>query len=90
MVEEISEAQPRNTQRWPQYRPRAVYGGGYDGEIEALKEWLDIRSTWINSQFIQPPVVSHFPDPQVSDRLVVLDNPNGSGAIYYTLDGSDP
>ena len=90
MVEEISEAQPRNTQRWPQYRPRVVYGGGYDGEIEALKEWLDIRSTWINSQFIQPPVVSHFPDQQASDRLVVLDNPNGSGAIYYTLDGSDP
>jgi len=87
MAEEVREAQARDTQRWPQYGPRY---GGFDGEIAALKDWLRTRSTWIDSQFIQPPMFSHTSDPPESDLLVTLDNPNGSGALYYTLDGSDP
>ena len=87
MVEEIAEAQVRNTQRWPQYGPRY---GGFDGEVQALKDWLRTRYTWIDSQFILPPVLNQSPGQPASDLIVTLDNPNKDGTIYYTLDGSDP
>ncbi|NQV33547.1 MAG: CotH kinase family protein, partial [Phycisphaeraceae bacterium] len=53
MVEEIGEAQVRNRNRWPQYSPRY---GGFDGEIAALKDWLYRRATWIDHEFVRPPV----------------------------------
>ncbi len=87
MVDEISEAQVRNAQRWPQYRPRY---GGFAGEVRALKDWLDVRSAWIDSQFIAPPVFNQYPSPRESEWVVTLANPHGAGTIYYTLDGSDP
>jgi len=87
MVEEISEAQPRNAQRWSQYASRY---GGFAGEIAALKDWLDLRSSWIDSQFIRPPVFSQAPDAQGSSLVLSLANPNGLGTIYYTLDGTNP
>ncbi|MCP4450904.1 MAG: hypothetical protein GY809_05540, partial [Planctomycetes bacterium] len=87
MVEEIGEAQFRNAERWSQYGPRY---GGFDGEIEALKDWLRVRYIWIDSQFIHPPMFNQHPGQQASDVVVTLDNPNEAGSIYYTLDGSDP
>ncbi|MCF7976230.1 MAG: CotH kinase family protein [Phycisphaerae bacterium] len=87
MVEEIREAQVRNTQRWPQFSPRY---GGFDGEIAALKDWLNTRALWIDSQFLQPPVFDQTSSPQGSDLVVTLSNPNDSGTIYYALDGADP
>ncbi|MCP4455587.1 MAG: hypothetical protein GY809_29355, partial [Planctomycetes bacterium] len=87
MVEEIGEAQVRNRQRWPQYGPRY---GGFDGEIVALKDWLYRRATWIDHEFVRPPVFSATTNRLASELVVALDNPNESGIIYYTLDGSDP
>jgi len=87
MVEEIGEAQVRNQQRWSQYSLRY---GGFDGEIAALKDWLHARATWIDREFIQPPVFSHTSNRLASELVVTLDNPNGEGTIYYSLDGSDP
>jgi len=87
MVEEIGEAQPRNTQRWSQFGPRY---GSFAGEVVALKDWLDVRASWIDSQFIRPPVFSQAPSQQGTELLVSLDNPNGAGNIYYTLDGPNP
>ena len=87
MVEEISEAQVRNRERWPQYSPRY---GGFDGEIAALKDWLHTRATWIDSEFVRPPVFSATSNPLESELVVTVENPNDSGTILYTLDGSDP
>ena len=87
MVEEIGEAQVRNRNRWPQYSPRY---GGFDGEIAALKDWLYRRATWIDNEFVRPPVFSVTTNRLESELVVTLENPNESCTIYYTLDGSDP
>ena len=87
MTDEIREAEARNSQRWPQYAPRY---GSLDGEMDALKNWLDLRITWINDQFIQPPILVADTRQDLSNPLVTLHNPNTRGTLYYTLDGSDP
>lgn len=87
MVDDISEAQPRNTQRWGQYGPRY---GSFAGEITALKNWLELRANWIDRQFIYPPVFSQVTSPEGTELLVTLENPNSSGTIYYTLDVTNP
>ncbi|UCD51442.1 MAG: lamin tail domain-containing protein [Phycisphaerales bacterium] len=87
MADELREAEVRNTDRWRSYAPRY---GGFQGEIDHLKEWLETRCLWVDDQFVSPPRVSpaelHVPSP----GTVTLSNPNGYGTIYYTLDGSDP
>jgi len=54
MANEIYEAQVRNYSRWSGAGPRY---GGFDGEIAALKNWLERRSKWVDSQFVMPPVL---------------------------------
>jgi len=81
MADEIREAQVRNFQKWSSQGPRF---GGFQGEIDHLKDWLRTRCTWIDSQFVAPPQIVPSGD---SVRLV---NPTASGVLYYTLDGSDP
>jgi hypothetical protein len=87
MADEIREAEPRNTQKWPGQGPRF---GGFQGEIDHLKQWLETRCTWVDSQFVAPPEIvpegGHVPP----DTLVTLVNPYPSGVLFYTLDGSDP
>ncbi|MCP4640695.1 MAG: hypothetical protein GY851_09695, partial [bacterium] len=87
MADELREAETRNTARWGSYAPRY---GGFQGEIDHLKQWLQTRCLWVDDQFVSPPQVSpqglHTPSP----GLVALANPNGTGTLYYTLDGSDP
>jgi hypothetical protein len=87
MANEIREAQARNYQRWPSQGPRF---GGFQGEIDHLKQWLQTRCTWVDSQFVAPPRIvpggGHVP----AGSIVSLVNPHPSGALFYTLDGSDP
>jgi hypothetical protein len=87
MANEIREAQVRNYQKWPGQGPRF---GGFQGEIDHLKQWLQTRCEWVDSQFIAPPRIipdgGHVP----AGSLVSLVNPHAGGALYYTLDGSDP
>jgi hypothetical protein len=87
MADEIREAQARNYQRWTSAGPRF---GGFQGEIDHMKDWLLRRCMWIDDQFVAPPRV--FPDGGhvTSSDVVHLLNPHGQGTIYYTLDGSDP
>ncbi|MHC4520722.1 MAG: CotH kinase family protein, partial [Planctomycetota bacterium] len=87
MADEIREAEVRNTQRWTSYGPRF---GGFQGEIDHLKDWLQTRCTWVDNQFAAPPQVSPDGVSAPSPGVVTLTNPNGRGTIYYTLDGSDP
>ena len=87
MADEIREAQARNYERWSGRGPRF---GGFQGEIDHLKDWLARRTTWIDGQFAAPPQVfpagGHVPAPAV----VHIANPHAGGIVYYTLDGSDP
>ena len=61
-----------------------------DGEINALKDWLEARALWIDSEFVRPPILSVTSGRLNTELTVTLENPNESGTIFYTLDGSDP
>lgn len=87
MAEEIAEAQVRNEARWPGAKPRY---GGFDQEIAALKLWLARRTTWVDAQFVAPPVFAPAQGYVPANQTLVMSEPSGQGLIYYTLDGSDP
>jgi len=88
MAEEVREAQARNYQRWSSHGPRF---GGFQGEIDHMKDWFATRTTWIDNQFAAPPRL--FPEGGVVETSspVAVFNPHGAGGVvYYTLEGSDP
>lgn len=88
MAEEIWEAQARNFQRWSSHGPRY---GGYQGEINQLKQWLQTRCTWVDSQFAAPPQI--LPDGgyvEAGTVVHLIAHPDSRGLLFYTLDGSDP
>jgi hypothetical protein len=87
MADEIREAEPRNTQKWPGQGPRF---GGFQGEIDHLEQWLETRCTWVDSQFVAPPQILPEGGPVPAGTAVTLVNPHPSGVLFYTLDGSDP
>ncbi|MHC4742846.1 MAG: CotH kinase family protein, partial [Planctomycetota bacterium] len=87
MADEIREAADRNYTRWSSYPPRF---GGFQGEMDHLKDWLGKRANWIDKQFVRPPRMTPDGGYVAAGASVTLSNPNGSGTIYYTLDGSDP
>ncbi|MBL7154153.1 MAG: lamin tail domain-containing protein [Phycisphaerae bacterium] len=87
MADEIREAAGRNYARWSSYPPRF---GGFQGEIDHMKDWLDTRASWIDRQFVRPPRMTPNGGYVEAGSTVTLTNPNGTGTIYYTLDGSDP
>ncbi|MHC4742377.1 MAG: lamin tail domain-containing protein, partial [Planctomycetota bacterium] len=87
LADEVREASSRNYSRWPQHPPRF---GGFQGEINNVKSWLSTRASWIDAQWVRPPVVYPEGGQLEHGATVMLENPNGSGDIYYTTDGSDP
>ena len=88
LADEIAEAAIRNYVRWSgQYSPRF---GGFQGEIDHMKEWLNNRANWIDNQFVKPPTISPHGGCLQAGATVRLTNLNGIGSIYYTLDGSEP
>ncbi|MDI6450216.1 CotH kinase family protein [Anaerobaca lacustris] len=87
MAEEIWEAQARNFQRWSSHGPRF---GGFQGEMDHLKDWLRRRCAWVDGQFVPPPEIVPYGGHVEVGRQVILVNTAGSGTLYYTLDGSDP
>jgi len=87
MANEIREAQARNFQKWSGQGPRF---GGFQGEIDHLKTWLQTRCTWIDGQFVAAPQIIPAGGTVQTGSLVRLVNPSASGVLYYTLDGSDP
>ena len=82
MADELREVQPRNVQRWGT-SPR----GSYENEINRMKNWLEDRIEFMDSQFVQPPEVAITATGPT--RQVRISSDSG-GVIYYTLDGSDP
>jgi hypothetical protein len=88
---EVTEAQARNSQRWPGVAPD---GGdyaelgltGWDAEVSHLQGWLIARANWITSQLVPLPTISV----AAPDNAVTLAHTHPGGQLYYTLDGSDP
>jgi hypothetical protein len=86
MAAQLHEAQARNFRRWPilgrRIHPNDFVGDTYEEEIRWMKQWIQRRLAWIDSQFLAPPALTH------ADGTITLRA--ASGKIYYTLDGSDP
>jgi len=51
MADGLREAQVRNQNRWPSVAPRF---GGFQGEINHLKDWLARRTSWLDIQLAGP------------------------------------
>lgn len=84
LANQVRKAQPREQTKW-----RVIPRGGFQGEINSLKAWLSNRVTFMDSQFVRPPVFSA-PEGRFDGQLLVALATPGPGSIYYTLDGTDP
>ncbi len=87
MASEANAAATRNYQKWTSYPSRY---SNFQGEINHLKSWLGTRVAWIDGQFAKPPVATPASGAITAGSTVTLANPNGTGEIWYTLDGTDP
>ncbi len=91
LVAIIQEAEARDEARWAGVNG---YGYRYDatlaGEVQALKNWLNTRMNWIDSQLIPNPGFSLAEGVVSPGTSVTLSNTYGAGTIYYTTDGTDP
>ncbi|MDX9818088.1 MAG: lamin tail domain-containing protein, partial [Desulfococcus multivorans] len=93
----LQEAQVRQFQRWPilgtyvNFNPPGwTERDTYQKEVDWLKDWLQTRVKWIDSQ-IQRPLFNKEGGRVYSGFLLTISLPAGtSGQIYYTLDGTDP
>jgi hypothetical protein len=97
VVELLSEAQVRNFDRWKilgtYVWPNWFIAQTYNEEIDWMKDWLQKRSAWMDTQIgavyaTAPPFFS----PQ-GGRIQPgsdLAMHTSFGTIYYTLDGTDP
>jgi hypothetical protein len=90
----LSEAATRDFQKFPRLGTYVwpnpsfyVTPTTYAGIINAMKNWIQGRYNWIDSQFIIPPAFS-IPGGRVPAGINL--SVSGAGSIYYTLDGSDP
>ena len=86
MAGQLSEAQARNFRRWPILgefvNPNYFVGDSYEAEVAWMKNWIQERVAWIDTQFLSPPAL------KPADNKLGLETE--AGEIYYTLDGSDP
>ena len=86
LANEIEEAQARHYAKWGE-SPRF---GSFQVEIDHMKDWLATRTTWIDNQFVKPPQLTPYGGYVEAGSTVTMSNPNGSGTIWYTVDGNDP
>ena len=87
MAAEIFEAQERNYQRWT-----GLVNGtpGWQNEIRQLKDWIEKRANWMDTQLFSPPSVE--PEGGLVELPIAIQLTNSSfrGDLYYTLNGPDP
>lgn len=91
----LDEAQKRDFARWPRLGvyvwpnpPLYSTPTNYAGIIASMKNWVQGRYNWIDSQFLKAPQFSHY-DSGVSPGFT-LSMSAPAGVIYYTMDGTDP
>lgn len=91
MADEIREAQARNEDRWPGAPPEH---GGWQGEIDRLKNWLTTRADWVDRELVRPPGVTPNGGALAADETIRLKANRGTlfspTDLYYTTDGTDP
>ncbi|HEX7860941.1 MAG TPA: lamin tail domain-containing protein [Verrucomicrobiae bacterium] len=87
LVGEVRTAQPREQAKWGNNAPPR---GGYQGEVNYLKSYVQARSEFIDSQLVRPPVMNRRGGNVTAGTTVMLSNPAGVGTIYYTTNGTDP
>jgi hypothetical protein len=70
---------------------QGVSSASWSSGLTSMKSFLVQRATWIDSQYVLPPVFSATPGLQPAPFNLSLSNTSGlAGTIYYTTDGSDP
>lgn len=90
----LDEAKDREFARWPRLNgyvwpnPGIYIQPTYARIIENKKKWIADRFNWIDRQFLQAPDFSRNGGPVPAGHRFTMSAP--AGAIYYTLDGSDP
>lgn len=87
MAAELAEAQSRNYQRWTGLVSPA---GGFNLEVQQLKNWIERRASWIDTQLFSPPNAEPEGGQLDLPTPVTLLNSGVTGEIYYTLNGPDP
>ena len=87
----LAEAQQRNFERWPilgkRIWPNYYVGQTYADEVRWMKQWIAQRLAWISRQFVAAPAIASVQS-GAPGRTVTL-HPR-AGAVYFTLDGTDP
>ncbi len=81
---ELGESQARNFARWSSKQPR---GGSHAAEVAILETWLAQHTAWIDGQFTARPVLQAAGEVDAGDSVSVSAS---EGALYYTVDGTDP
>ncbi len=76
---------------WPNpvgYNTRTTF----QSEVQWMKDWFTNRLLWIDSQSVggKAPDFSIYGGNVASGTQLSMSNPNASGTIYYTTDGTDP
>ncbi len=99
MFDELREAEPRERTRWRRYPRSGVQTQiGYtfdfgprehDSELRFLRQWFSDRLTFIDTNLLSQPVISHA-GAEVPGRFVLKISAALGSTIYYTLDGTDP
>jgi len=99
LYEMLKEPAARNFERWPvlnlHTRGNSFWGTTqnphtYEEEVTWLQDWLMVRLAWLDSQFHSSPDFNQDGGLIEKGFPLELTNPNPSGTIYYTLDGTDP
>ncbi len=93
MADKIRESQDRNFQRWRQIPPN---GGnfadpqlrGWEAEISHMKNWLEARASWVDTQYPKPPSFNASSGIVVAGFELTMNSPDGQ--VVYTTDGTDP
>ena len=92
LAAQLQEAQVRNFRRWNilnrYVQPNPETHGTYQGEVQAMKQWIQGRIAWIDRQFLSAPTLSAKAGAVRTGTSLTLNA--SSGKIYYTLDGTDP
>lgn len=92
MGAEITEAYGRELTVWGSgsYGPR--FGGGLNGELSHLKQWVTTRTAWMDGELIStsnPPTVD-VPSTLVfdeNDSIAVQVDASGNGPLFYDISG---
>ena len=100
MTEQIREAIGRDYARWTGFiTPRTgtitgsgysyTFAGGFQGEVNFIKQWLADRVNFVDTNFVAAPVPNQYGG-QIPNGFNLTLQASPGATIYYTVDGSDP